>query len=131
MATKKEEKQYGELTADDLARAVSEVKTVMVFLGDKRAEITYKPLTWWERNRCISAATEYFVEKDAKNLDVLRTRFHQETYYEEALRAMLMSAPFPINTMGLRNLPVDIGRQLEVLVPNPVSVDEVTAAKKE
>lgn len=123
--------EYGLLTSEDLARASSEIKTAELVLGDKRAEISYKPLTWWERNRCISAATEYSVEKDAKGQDVLRTRFHQETYFEEALRAMLLTAPFPISTMGFRNLPVEIGRQLEALVPNPVNVDEVAAAKKE
>lgn len=130
MATKKVE-QYGELTAEDLTRAASEIKGMEIVLGDKRADVSYKPLTWWQRNRCISAATEYIIEKDAKGQDVLRTRFHQETYYEEALKEMLLTAPFPVTTMGLRNLPVEVGRQLEALVPNPANVEEVAAAKKE
>lgn len=132
MTRAKKEQVWEPLTAADVAEAASESKTALVTLGDKRAEITYRPLTWWERNRCISAATEYVVEKDEKGRDTLKTRFHMETYYEEALRVMLQEAPFPINTVVLRNLPVELGIQLETLVPNPLDFQrEVAAAKKE
>jgi len=129
---RKKEAAWEPLTAADIAQAASASQTALVTLGNKRAEITYRPLTWWERNRCISTATEYFVEKDGAGKDTLKTRFHMETYYEEALRVMLQIAPFPVSTVVLRNLPVELGRQLEALVPNPLDFQsEVTAAKKE
>jgi len=132
MPRAKKDKVWEELTSEDVAHAASESKTSLVTLGDKRAEVTYRPLTWWQRNRCISAATEYIVEKDEKGKDTLKTRFHMETYYEEALKVMLQVAPFPVDTVALRNLPVELGAQLEVLVPNPINVDStVEAAKKE
>ena len=132
MPRAKKEQEWEPLTAADVAQAASASQTAVVTLGNKRAELTYRPLTWWERNRCISTATEYYVEQDEKGKDTLKTRFHMETYYEEALKVMLQIAPFPINTVALRNLPVELGQQLEKLVPNPLdSQSEVTAAKKE
>lgn len=130
--TPKKEQEWEPLTAADVAQAASASQTATVTLGNKRAEITYRALTWWERNRCISAATEYVVEKDEKGKDTLRTKFHVETYYEEALKVMIQLAPFPVNTVTLRNLPVELGQQLERLAPNPLDFQaEVTAAKKE
>jgi len=128
----KKEQAWEPLTAADMTQAATESRTTTLTLGNKRAEITYRPLTWWERNRCISASTEYIVEKDAKGIDTLKTRFHMETYYEEALKVMIQEAPFPATTIALRNLPVEIGRQLEALVPSALDFQsDVVAAKKE
>jgi len=132
MTRAKKDQVWEPLTAEDVAQVASESKTEFVTLGNKRAEITYRPLTWWERNRCISAATEYYLEKTAKGTDTLKTKFHMETYYEEALKVMLQAVPFPIDTIGLRNLPVELGQQLEAFVPNPQDFQgEIDAAKKE
>lgn len=124
----RKQKEFGELTSADIAGASEIVKTTEIVYGDKKAEVTYTVLKWWDKNRCVSEATEYFVDDKG----TLRTRFHLEVYYEEALKVILRAAPFPINRIGIRNLPIEIGRQLETLVPNPIDIQaEVAAVKKE
>jgi hypothetical protein len=94
----------------------------------------YKPLTWLQKSRILSEATEYRPEtKEVNGKDVTKVFvvLHQDVYNKLSLQQMLVNPPIPMSDTVLEGLPPEIGQQFEVIIPPPISTAGIPATKKE
>jgi hypothetical protein len=97
------------------------LKTATIVVGEKSFEITYKSLSWLDKTSCVALATEYMpVSDESGQVRDVKTVFHIDIYFEEALRRMIVKAPWPMSKQVLRNLTPEVGQQLEALIPSPL-----------
>lgn len=88
----------------------------------KTREFKYRPLSWLEKSRAVSAATTYEPEVDAAGKPLVRVRFNLDKYMAEALRKMLVDPPFPITDTFIENMRDEIGTQFQAIIPEPIGV---------
>jgi hypothetical protein len=116
--------------------SAQEVLTLEVLIPGEEEPVTfrYKRLTWLQKSRILSEATEYrpaIVEKDGKQQTMVTVVLHQDIYSKLALQAMLIDPPIPMTDTVLEGLPPEIGAQFDTIIPNPMTMPVAEASKKD
>lgn len=94
----------------------------------------YRPLTWLQKSRVLSEATEYRpVTKlvNGQEQVTVTVVLHQDIYNKLALQLMLVDSPIPMTDKVLEGLPADIGAQFDPIIPPPMSTGGALEAKKD
>jgi len=116
---------------DEILNSSEPTKTATITVGDKSFELVYHTLSWLDKTSCVAVATEYVpVQDDDGKVRDVRTVFHIDIYFEEALRRMVVKAPWPLSKQVLRNLKEEIGAQLQVLIPSPLGENNPLVASE-
>jgi hypothetical protein len=105
--------------------AASETRTMELEFRGERFEVRWRPLPWLAKSRCVSAATVYEATPEGAV-----ARFRLDVYLREALKEMIVEAPFPITDQVLSNLPEEVGSRLGSIVPDPFADAGMEAAGK-
>lgn len=115
-----------------LLEAGPSTDTLQLKIAGKTVPVVYKPMGWMAKSRCVSAATQYIPEQGKNGQMSIRVVFAMDVYQKRALAEMVVSSPIPLTDVVLEKLPEDIGRQLEVIIPDPfATAQQVEIAKKE
>jgi len=105
-----------QVSLEELLVTTEPTRDVEVRVDDQRSfTVSVRRLSFVEKTACISAATDY--EQDERGQ--IRAVFHLDRYYVEALKRMIVKAPWPITTQVLQKLRPEIGQQLFSIVPSP------------
>jgi hypothetical protein len=116
---------------DDILIGSEPTKTATIIVGDKSFELDYRTLSWLDKTSCVAIATEYVpVQDDDGKVRDVRTVFHIDIYFEEALRRMVVKAPWPMSKQVLRNLKEEVGAQLQALIPSPLGENNPLVASE-
>lgn len=93
--------------------------------------VKYRPLTWLEKSDVLSEALEYRVQNTGGEMELV-VKIHHDVFRRAALKKMIVECPLPLTSdKVLDSLPVEIGEQLEKIIPSPFSSEQASALKKE
>ena len=94
----------------------------------------YKPLTWVQKTRILSEATEYRQGTkviNGKEQPAVSVVLHADVYFKLALQTMLVNPPVPMTDTVLEGLSTEIGAQFETIIPSPLTSGDAVNVKKD
>jgi hypothetical protein len=105
-----------QISIEELLVTTEPTREVEVRVDDERSfTVSLRRLSFVEKTACISSATDYETDERGQ----VKAVFHLDRYYVEALKRMIVKAPWPITSQMLQKLRPEIGQQLFSLVPPP------------
>ncbi len=117
-----------EVPLEDMLNNDEDVEHLTIMIKDKPTLWEYRKMSWQEKQKCVSKATLIIPDSNGG----MTFGFDIAAYYTEALKTMIVAAPFPITPTTLAKMDNSIGDQLVAIIPVPLgNIDAGEATKKD